>query len=144
MKIEMDYKDAINDLQSRVNMLSEKTEANITGCLSKIGSIVALTTGNTAKRSDKEYYWSKGEKKKNTHIADDVVYVVKRGRKTKSPYVTISGGSKTWPKWILANDGHVAENGKFVPGNHFVDKAARLSEEKVDSVIDEFLKGIIS
>lgn len=144
MKFDMDYKDAVGELQKDVEQLLSKTDENVAGCLKDIGQIVATETSRTAVRSNNEYYWSKGEKRKNTHIADDVEYKVKKARRTKTPYVSISGGKKTWPKWILANDGHVAKNGRFVPGNHFVDKSAKASEEKVDSIIDKFLREVVN
>lgn len=141
----IDYLDAVEGLQKEVEAVLQNANSNSKKCLTRIGTAVAYETSKVAEgiRSDNDYYWYKGEKRTNTHIADDVVYKVKNSRKTKQPYVSISGGKKTWPKWILANDGHVAENGRFIPGNHFVEKSAKASEPAVEQIVDEFIGGII-
>ncbi|MCM1467497.1 MAG: hypothetical protein NC086_05065, partial [Alistipes sp.] len=77
------------------------------------------------------------------HIADDVTRKVKRSKKSKAKYVTVSGDEKTWRKWHLANDGHVAKNGKFVPGNHFADKAEIASESSIDRIVEKVMEGVV-
>lgn len=143
MKASIDYENSIQDLQKDISAMLDTLEEGVEPCLKQIGSVVSVEVERTAPRSDSEYYWYKGEKRQNTHIADDVVYKVKKKTYKHGPYVSISGGKKTWPKWVLANDGHVAENGKFIPGNHFVEKSAKASEEKVDGLINRLIKGVI-
>lgn len=142
----IDYLGALQGIEEDVEKLFKNAEADSKKCLNRIGTAVAHETTKDAEqiRSDNDYYWSKGEKKQNVHIADDVVYKVKKSRKTNQNYVSISGGKKTWPKWILANDGHVAQNGRFIPGNHFVEQSVKNSENAVDQIVNEYVGGIVN
>lgn len=144
MAFTMDYLEAIQGIQEDVERLLKNADTDSKKCLNRIGIAISYETSKTAKRSKNDYYWSKGEKKQNVHIADDVVYKVKKSRKTNQNYVSISGGKKTWPKWILANDGHVAQNGRFIPGNHFVEQSVKNSENAVDQIVNEYVGGIVN
>lgn len=144
MKASIDYNEAFESMQEDVSKLVATADRKVTPCLKEIGSVIATEVQRHAVRSDNEYYWSNGVRKPNTHIIDDVTYKVGRARKTKAQFVSVSGGKKTWAKWILANDGHVAENGRFVPGNHFVDKTEKASERNVERIVDRFLKEIVN
>lgn len=162
MKASVDYGNALENMQGDIQKLLENADANINPTLRKIGSVIATEATRHAPehqsqylahmpdgsvrwvKSNPDYYWSKGQKKPNTHIAKDVTYKIGKARKTKSKFVSVSGGSKTWPKWILANDGHVASNGRFIAGSHFVEKTEKASEKYVDHIVDEFLKGIVN
>lgn len=138
-----DYQNALGDIFTEVNKMVENADRNINPALNQIGAVVAVNVESVAPVSDEDFYYYKGEKVPNTHIKDDVVYRVKKSRKMNCKYVSISGGKKTWAKWHLANDGHVAENGKFVPGSHFVERAVAKSEDKIESVVDAFVKGVV-
>lgn len=138
-----DYQDTLNGIFAEVNKIVENADRNINPVLNQIGSVVAVNVEMVAPVSDEDFYYYKGKKVSNTHIKDDVVYRVKKSRKMDCKYVSIGGGKKTWAKWHLANDGHVAENGKFVPGNHFVEKAVLKSEDKIESLVDAFVKGVV-
>lgn len=139
----LEYQDAMQEIFAEVNEMVENADKNINPALNQIGSVVAVNVSTVAPVSDSDYYYYKGQKVPNTHLKDDVVYKVKKSRKLKNKYVSISGGKKTWAKWHLANDGHVAENGKFIPGSHFVEQAVTKSEEKIDSIVDSFVKGVV-
>lgn len=138
----IEYKDALDDIAAEIYKLVEVADKNATPALKEIGGVVSTNVTRVAPVSDNDYYYSKGQKKNNVHLRDDVVFKIKKSRKTKGKYVSISGGKSTWPKWHVVNDGHVAENGKFIPGKHFVEKAMNASESQIDSVIERYLKGV--
>lgn len=71
------------------------------------------------------------------------MFKIKRLRKGTGKYVSISGGKKTWAKWHVVNDGHMTSNLRFVPGNHFVDKAEAMSESSIEAIVDTFLGDIV-
>ena len=143
MNVKLDYEGALSGIQQDVSKMLNTAEKDVIPALKHIGGAVAMQVENVAKRSNREFYYSNGKKKPNTHIQDDVVYNVKKSRKSKQNYVSISGGKKTWQKWHLVSDGHVAKNGRFVPGDKFVDKAAKNSEQDVDNIIDMYIRGIL-
>lgn len=138
-----DYQDTLRDISTEVNKMVENADSNINPTLNQIGAVVAVNVATVAPVSSEEFYYYKGKKVQNTHIKDDVVYKVKKSRKMKCKYVSISGGEKTWAKWHLANDGHVAENGRFIRGSHFLEKAIAKSQEKIESVCDSFIREVI-
>lgn len=143
MKVKLDYEGAVSGLQEEVSKMLNTAENDVKPALEQIGGAVAVQVEKAARRSNREFYYSNGQKKPNTHIQDDVVYKVKKSRKSKQNYVSVSGGKGTWRKWHLVSDGHVAQNGRFIPGDKFVDKAAKNSEQDVDHIIDMFVRGII-
>lgn len=146
--VNLDYKEAIDGIRAEVARMSELMDKESGKALDEIGKVIEANVMMTAPVSDKEYYYyknGKGEcgKKRNVHIADDVTRKVKRSKKSKMKYVTVSGGKDTWRKWHLANDGHVAANGKVIPGNKFADKAEIMSEESIDRIVKKAMEGVV-
>ena len=141
--VNFNYEEAVDGIRGEVARMSELLDKEAGKALDEIGRVIESNVMMTAPVSDKEYYYSNGEKKKNVHIADDVTRKVKRSKKSKMKYVTVSGGKKTWQKWHLANDGHVAKNGKFIPGNHFADKAEIMSEGSIDRIVEKAMEGVV-
>lgn len=143
MKPTISYQSAIEGINSEIVDMLDKMENGQKKVLAQIGETVAKNVKEVAPESDAEYYYYSGQKKLNVHIKDDVVYKVKHSRKAESNYVSVSGGSKTWRKWHLADEGHVAQNGRFVPGNGFVDKATIISAPAIDHIVDDMIGEII-
>lgn len=141
MKMKLDDNGALSEIMSEITNIQIIADKQAKAALTEIGKVVQASVTFTAPKSDADSYYYEGDKLNNTHIADDVVYKIKN--KKGWPYVSISGGKKTWRKWHLASDGHVALNGRFIPGNHFVDKAMNNCEAKVDNVIDAYAKDVI-
>jgi len=142
--VKLDYKDAINGIRMDVAKMSVLMDKESGRALDEIGKVIEANVMMTAPVSDKEHYYYKGEKRKNVHIADDVEKKIKKSKTYKGKYVSVSGGKDTWRKWHLANDGHVAQNGKFIPGNHFADKAEVMSEDAIERIVDKALGGVIN
>ena len=143
MKANIQYKEQIEDIQKNVARIQKYADSEVKPVLTEVGRTISAVITLTAPESDKEYYYRKGQKLKNVHISQDVVKKKKKSRTTKSYYVTVSGGKKTWRKWHLANDGHIAENGRYVRGNYFVERAEVKSESKVNTIVDNFLRGMV-
>lgn len=139
----IEYDDALKGIMEEVEKVGINIDRNSSRTLSQIGAVVAVEAARAAPRSEEDVYYYKGKPYPNTHIKDDVEFKVKNKRKAGRKYVSIGGGKKTYAKWHLASDGHVAENGRMVQGNHFVEKAVVNSEEKVDAIVDTYLKGAI-
>ena len=138
-----DYQSAMNDISKDVNDLVTRADIAIKPALDEIGSVVAINVSRSAPLSDNEFYYYKGQKVSNTHIKDDVEYRIKKSRKMGCKYVSVSGGRKTWAKWHIVNDGHVAPNGRFIRGSHFIEKAIVNSESLINSVVDKFIGDVI-
>ena len=143
MKASVSYKEVLEGMQINVSRIQELTEKGMKDALNKIGIAVKSAVAMTVPVSDKKSYWYKGNKRESVHIADDIEHRIKKARGTKELYVTISGGEKTWQKWLVVNDGHVAQNGKFVPGNYFADKAVVKAENEIDDIVDSFLQEVV-
>lgn len=141
--VNLDYKEAIDGIRAEVARMSELMDKESGKALDEIGKVIEANVMMTAPVSDRKYYYSNGGKKENVHIADDVTRNVRKSKKSKRKYVTVSGGKNTWRKWHLANDGHVAKNGKFVPGNHFADKAEIMSEGSIDRIVGKAMEGVV-
>lgn len=141
MESEINYEDAMRGMIDDIGNMLNKVENN-KACLQKIGRVIKLEVETKAPISDKEFYYTSGCKYPNTHIKDDVIYKVKKSS-TGENYVSVSGGQKTWPKWHLVNDGHVATNGDWVEGTHFVDKIALGVEDLIDDIVVDFVKGCL-
>lgn len=72
------------------------------------------------------------------HMIDDIqesTYKNKYGNKT----TRVRGGKKTGRKWHLLNDGTYK-----MDATHFMDKSLIQSEEEINSIIDEELRGIFN
>lgn len=125
--------EALDAIFEEVKAVAEYPEKHHKEVLKKIGEAVKknVVAVSNAVRSDED----------QIHIADDVTIKVSR-TKNKQPYVSVKGGRLTGYKWIFVNDGHYAANGKFVPGNHFVDIAAQASEHEVDTIVDAYMKEV--
>ncbi len=143
MKAKIEYKSQIEDIQNEVSKMQEQLGPESKKALTQIGEEASKVVRRTAPRSDKEKRYKNGRTVENVHIQDDVVYKVKKSRKSKENYVSVSGGKNTWPKWHVADEGHVAANGRFIPGNGFVEKATIQSGEVIDSIVDSFLGRIV-
>lgn len=143
MKPTIEYATAVKRINDEIVDMLDQMESKPVKVLAEIGAAVAKNVEAVAPVSEQEYYYSFGQKKPNVHIKDDVVFKVKYSRKARSNYVSVSGGRKTWKKWHLADEGHVAQNGRFIPGNGFVQKAVLMSEPIVDSIVDGMIGEII-
>lgn len=143
MKAHISYEEVIQGIQINVSRLQELTESGMKAALEKIGIAVKSAITMSVPISDKEFYWYEKSKRENVHIVDDIEYKIKKAKGTKELYVTISGGKRTWPKWHVSNDGHVAQNGKFIQGNYFADKAVVKAENEIDDIVDSFLQEVV-
>lgn len=143
MKPTISYQTAMEGINDEIVEMLDKMENSPRQVLAQIGEVVAKNVEAVAPVSGEEYYYDSGQKKPNVHIKDDVVFKVKYSRKAESNYVSVSGGPKTWRKWHLADEGHVAQNGKFIPGSGFVDKATIMSEAAIDHIVDDMIGEII-
>ena len=143
MKASVSYEEVLEGIQIDISRLLKLAEDKRREALEKIGVAVESAITATVPRSDNVFYWYEGSKRESVHIAEDIEHRIKKARGTKELYVTISGGEKTWQKWLVVNDGHVAQNGKFVPGNYFADKAVVKAENEIDDIVDSFLQEVV-
>lgn len=146
--VNFNYEEAIDGIRGEVARMSELLDKEAGKALDEIGKVIESNVMMTAPVSDKEYYYYRNGKggtgkKRNVHIADDVTRKVKKSKKSKMKYVSVSGDKDTWRKWHLANDGHVAKNGKFIPGNNFADKAEIMSEDSIDRIVEKAMEGVV-
>lgn len=134
MSTGIDYKDAISNMQAEVNKLTLRS-SDVDKTLKQIGKVVKSAIEFTAPMST--------GRRTTKHIVHDVTYKLKTSKASGQRYVSVRGGKETGWKWEMVNDGHVALNGKFIPGNHFVDKAVASCEREVDSIIEARLREIL-
>lgn len=143
MKARISYEEVLAGIQVDISRLLQLAEDKRKAALDKIGIAVEAAIKSTVPRSDKEFYWYERKKRENVHIADDIEHRIKKAKGSNELYVTISGGEKTWQKWLVVNDGHSTSNGKFIPGNYFADKAVVKAENEIDDIVDSFLQGVV-
>lgn len=136
MKIRFDYDSAVGGIKDSLQVMQQSLGYGREQCLKTIGLIVKANVEENLPRSDKE------KKKRIPHMKDDVKYEIKSSRGGER-YVSVRGGKKTATLWHLVNDGHVAEDGTVVSGNHFIDRAVSQSEKEIESIVDSFLEGVV-
>lgn len=129
-KYQLEY-GALNELADEILMMDDTLKSRIKETAQKIGKDLKANTERAIPRSVKPTH--------GVHMADDVVLNVTAGAKKAS--ITVKGGKRTGSLWFIVDNGHVAQNGKFVPGAHFTDKAYSQTEVQgpVDSLIQEIL-----
>lgn len=129
-KYQLDYK-ALNELADEFVKMDDDLKMRIKDTTTEIGknlrnnTIAAIPKGKTAKHG--------------VHLADDVKMSVRVTDRKAS--ITVNGGKNTGGYWFMVDNGHVAQNGRFVQGAHFTDKAYNATEvsEPVDKLIQEIL-----
>lgn len=81
----------------------------------------------------------KGEPRHGIHADEEVTLKVSKGKNKVN--VSVQGGTVMGKLWWLIDDGHVAQNGRFIGGAHFTDRAYEKTNSQ--SYIDELLQRII-
>lgn len=81
-----------------------------------------------------------GNPKHGTHAVDEVKVSVRK--KKESIKITAEGGKVMGGYWWLIDNGHVAQDGTFVPGAHFTDKAYEMTdvEGRVENLLSRIIK----
>ena len=79
------------------------------------------------------------EPKHGTYFADDVKMSTTVNEKRAS--IKVNGGKATGRLWWTVDNGHVAQNGKFVPGIHFTDEA--YNKTNVEGPVDSLIQRVI-
>lgn len=129
-KFQLEY-DALNELSDEFLLMDKSLKSKIKGVAQEIGNKLKRNTESAIPRSAKATH--------GVHMADDVKMSVSVGDKKTS--ITVKGGKKTGSLWFIVDNGHVAQNGKFVPGAHFTDKAYNATE--VEGPVDKFIQEIL-
>lgn len=125
------------DIQKEVGQIQRMFNDNdIKEILRKIGTAIKKHVKEYAPKSEESR--KMGEK----HIKDDITFKIKKNRNGEL-YVSVRGGRDTGYKWNWVNGGHIAQNGKFIPGSHFVDKAQISAESDINSILDNYLKKVV-
>lgn len=122
---------ALNELAEEFINMDEILKANIKNTAQEIGKELKQ---NTEMAIPRETFAKHG-----IHLADDVKMSVKTTNKKTT--ITVKGGNKTGKLWWTVDNGHVAQNGYFVPGVHFTDKA--YSNTNVSGPVDDLIKGVL-
>jgi len=129
-KYQLEY-DALNELSKEFLMINDELKSKIKNTATEIGQSLKHNT---------EMYIPKAPKATHgVHLADEVKMSVKVTDKKAT--ITVNGGKKTGGYWFIVDNGHIAQNGKFIGGAHFTDKAYKATnvERPVDALISEVL-----
>ena len=131
-KVTFEYS-ALNDLAAEFIQMDEKLKAEIKEVADTIGAELKTNT-EAALVSHKTK-----EPKHGTYFYDDVKLKVKTNDKRAS--ITVNGGKATGRLWFAVDNGHVAQNGKFVAGLNFTDQAYGWTDVSgpVDDLVDRIL-----
>lgn len=78
--------------------------------------------------------------KHGVHLADEVKMSISSNDKRTT--ITVKGGKKTGGYWWIVDNGHIAQNGKFVGGAHFTDKAYSMTN--VDGPVQDMIDKVVS
>lgn len=129
-KYQLEY-DALNQLSNEFVIMDKSLKQRI--------KKTATDIGQKLKRNTEKAIPKQGKAKHGVHLADDVQMSVSVNDKKAT--ITVKGGKKTGSLWFIVDNGHVALNGKFVPGIHFTDKAYNATEVEgpVNNLIQEIL-----
>lgn len=131
-KYELDFS-AVSSIMDEFGDMDKTFKSQIKETAQKIGQQLKKNTENAIPRTVPP--------KHGVHMADDVRMSVKV-TDTRTA-ITVQGGKKTGSLWFIVDNGHVAQNGRFVDGVHFTDKAYSATEvdAPVDKMIQELLNG---
>lgn len=123
--------DALNELADEFKAMDDELKSSIKD--------IAKEIGNELKSNTEIFIPREAVAKHGVHLADDVkLSVTSNDKKTT---ITVKGGKQTGGYWFIVDNGHVAQNGKFVGGVHFTDKAYENTSvlEKMDAFIQRLL-----
>ena len=124
---------ALNELAAEFIQMDDTLKSEIKSTARSIGnSLKSNTETELAAHRTKE-------PKHGTYFADDVKLSVSAGEKRAT--ITVSGGKATGRLWWTVDNGHVAQNGRFVSGIHFTDSAYNKTE--VEAPVDSLIQGIL-
>lgn len=137
-----DFQEQWTDIEKYVGSLQEKIadEKKLKSCLREIGKHIARFVKQYAPAKTDNPSYSDAGKENYKHIVDDIQVSVRRNKFNKQYYVSVHGGKWTGYKWLWVNTGHVTRNGTPVPGNHFVDKAEKASEDGINEIVDKYIE----
>lgn len=130
-KYQLQY-DALNELSNEFLTMDNNLKSKIKGVATEIGQKLKRNTESAIPRSARPTH--------GVHMADDVKMSVSVSDKKAS--ITVKGGKKTGSLWFIVDNGHVAQNGKFVAGAHFTDKAYNATE--VEGPVDKFIAEVLN
>ena len=142
LKFEDDFDESWKQVTEYVSSLQDKLEDDkkVKECLRKVGQHIQKLVKQFAPRPSKHPSYSDAGKGNYKHIVDDIKYTVRKSRANGQYYVSVHGGKWTGYKWLWVNDGHLTQNGDWVEGTHFVDKAETASQDGISEIVDEYLK----
>lgn len=148
MRVAIDYKEEISYIDQMLKDLPKEMQAEERKVLSKAGAAIKKNVVRYLHSSDIESLLDIEPKNYDgtrpyVHMKDDVRFTVKKN-KQGILYVSVKGGKYTGYKWHLANDGHIARDGKtFVPGLKFMERALQASEGDIEAAINDMMKKVM-
>ncbi|MDR0925741.1 MAG: hypothetical protein LBN31_15470 [Hungatella sp.] len=148
MRVAIDYKEEISYIDQMLKDLPKEMQAEERKVLSKAGAAIKKNVVRYLHSSDIESLLDIEPKNYDgtrpyVHMKDDVRFTVKKN-KQGALYVSVKGGKYTGYKWHLANDGHIARDGKtFVPGLKFMERALQASEGDIEAAINDMMKKVM-
>jgi len=136
------FEESWADIEKYVGSLQDRLEdeKTIKTCLKEVGNHIKQNVKRYAPKHSKNPSYSDLNKSEYKHILDDITYVIKKSKSAGQYYVSVKGGKATGYKWLWVNNGHVAKNGTFVQGTHFVDKAEQASADGINQIVDNYIK----
>ena len=124
---------ALNDLAAEFVQMDEALKDEIKSTAQEIGNnLKANTVSALGSHRTKE-------PKHGTYFADDVKMSTSVNDKRAS--IKVNGGKATGRLWWAVDNGHVAQNGRFVQGIHFTDEA--YSKTNVERPVDDLIQRVI-
>ena len=125
---------ALNELAAEFVQMDDALKAEI--------KATAQTIGRNLQTNTEAMLWAHKTKepKHGTYFADDVKMSVSVNEKRAS--AKVNGGKTTGRLWWTVDNGHVAKNGKFVPGIHFTDDAYSLTD--VEGPVDQMIQRVLN
>lgn len=130
------------DIEHYVANLQNKMNDNeLKKVLRKIGAQVKKKVKQYAPNKTQNPSYSDFGEGEYKHIKDDITYKVKKSSSGQL-YVSVKGGKTTGYKWHWVNEGHIAQNGHFIPGTHFVDKAEASASDDINDAVDKFMEDL--
>ena len=124
---------ALNELADEFVKMNDSLKEDIKDCATEIGNNLKNNTIEVLNNHKTR------EPKHGTYFADDVKMTTRANDKRAS--ITVRGGKVTGPLWWTVDNGHVAQNGRFVPGIHFTDEAYGHTE--VARPVDELIQRVL-
>lgn len=135
MRVQIDYKDALFEINQQIANMQNVLEADKKKILTKGAKVIKASVEKYLPKSDPSEFTSNYDGSlPYIHMKDDVKTSIKTDS-NGNIYANIRGGKYTGWRWHLLNNGT-----SKMKATHFIDKALEETSSEIESLVDEAIR----